>query len=138
MDDELTLPFLAHPSRIHRGNMKLTNMLIHLSWEANTLPPQICSRENWSYKSGRVNKILSNPFRCDIYRSQKVSRQMKICVPLKLASAWLRASRQLSRRSGGRYEIRLHIRCDGCRVFRTWFLVEPEPRDRPARSPAEH
>ena len=138
MDDELTLPFLAHPSRIHRGNMKLTNMLIHLSWEANTLPPQICSRENWSYKSGRVNKISSNPFRCDIYRSQKVSRQMKICVPLKLASAWLRASRQLSRRSEGRYGIPLHIRCDGCRVSRTWFREEPEHRDPPAQSPAEH
>jgi hypothetical protein len=44
----LVIPLLAHPSLIHSGKMKFTSMLIHLSWEANTLPPQICSRENWS------------------------------------------------------------------------------------------
>ena len=52
-------PLRPQPTRIHSGSMKLTSMLMQRSLVGNTdVPPQICSRENCSYKHKETHSTL--------------------------------------------------------------------------------
>lgn len=133
-----SIPFLAHPSRIHRGNMKLTSMLIHLSWEANTLPPQICSKENWSLKKEKKKTKLRHNGQNLSIQLEELLCKIRLALPLVLASALLQVWPQLNKMWVERCEIRLHTRCGGCRGFPRWSLVKQVPLDPPTQSPAAH